>query len=45
MIGGWRVGRQSGTWPMVGSAWVGPEDVVGVDVLVAGGPELTGTVG
>ncbi|HEY4017143.1 MAG TPA: hypothetical protein VGM75_00565 [Pseudonocardiaceae bacterium] len=44
MIGGWRVGRQSGTWPMVGSAWVGPADVVGVDVLVAGGPELTGAV-
>jgi hypothetical protein len=41
-IGGWRVGKQSVTWPMVGSAWVGPDDVVGVEVRVAGGPELTG---
>ncbi|HEY4457502.1 MAG TPA: hypothetical protein VGN81_24530 [Pseudonocardiaceae bacterium] len=41
-IGGWRVGAQSGTWPMVGSAWVGPDDVVGVEVHVAGGPDLVG---
>lgn len=41
-IGGWRVGAQSGSWPMVGSVWVGPNDVVGVEVRVAGGPELVG---
>lgn len=41
-IGGWRVGTQSGAWPMVGSAWVGPDDVVGVEVHVAGGPDLVG---
>jgi hypothetical protein len=44
-IGGWRVGTQSGSWPLVGSAWVGPEDVVGVEVRVAGGPDLVGGVG
>jgi hypothetical protein len=41
-IGGWRIGAQSGSWPMVGSAWVGPADVVGVEVRVEGGPELVG---
>lgn len=41
-IGGWRIGTQSGTWPMVGSAWVGPDDVAGVEVRVADGPELVG---
>ncbi|HJP75234.1 MAG TPA: hypothetical protein VJ914_13250 [Pseudonocardiaceae bacterium] len=41
-IGGYRVGTQSGSWPMVGSAWVGPDDVIGVVVQVGGGPELVG---
>ena len=41
-IGGWRIGTQSGAWPMVGSAWVAPDDVVGVEVHVAGGPDLVG---
>ena len=41
-IGGWRVGPQSTSWPMVGSAWVDPADVTGIDVRVANGPELTG---
>ena len=44
-IGGYRVGAQSGSWPMVGSAWVGPADVIGVDVRVAGGTELVGGAG
>jgi hypothetical protein len=44
-IGGWRIGTQSGSWPMVASAWVAPADVVGVEVQVAGGPELVGGVG
>jgi hypothetical protein len=41
-IGGWRVGTESGSWPMVGSAWVGPDDVIGVEVHVDGGPDLVG---
>lgn len=41
-IGGYRVGAESGSWPMVGSAWVGPQDVTGVVVRVGGGPELVG---
>jgi hypothetical protein len=42
-IGGWRVDADWARWSLRESAWLSPDRVAAVDVLVDNGIELTGT--